>query len=166
MMMGMLRAGGMPLLVDMHRPADASNIFGYFEYAPVKASKRSVDWVTSAPGKAVKVVSPLVQYLPDGYMYEVIFMERPLQDVMQSQRLMMEREGKPVNLEAEHALEQYYAQHLQQVGQWLNAQANIRVLPISFHETLEHPAATARAIDDFLGMHLCAEAMSRTVSSA
>ena len=33
LMMQMLHAGGMPLLVDEHRPADASNERGYFEHA-------------------------------------------------------------------------------------------------------------------------------------
>ena len=166
MMMRMLQAGGMTLLTDDTRPADASNPWGYFEYAPVKASKQAVDWVASAPGKAVKVVSPLLQYLPLSYSYKVIFMERAMASVMQSQHQMLEREGKIVNPKAEYVLEQYYTRHLEQVHQWLKERPNILVLPLSFKETLQCPLVTARVVSDFLDTPLNVEAMVAIVSPA
>ena len=63
-MMQMLEAGGIPLLVDDARPADADNPNGYAEYAPVMASARDVSWFDDAPGRAVKVIHALLRSLP------------------------------------------------------------------------------------------------------
>ena len=59
LMMQMLQAGGMPLLIDGLRPADADNPNGYWEYEPVKRLQQDHSWIPKAEGKAVKVVSAL-----------------------------------------------------------------------------------------------------------
>ncbi len=93
LMMQMLQAGGMPLLIDDHRPADADNPNGYWEYEPVKRLQQDNSWVHQAEGKAVKVVSALLQYLPPPYTYKIIFMQRPMPEVLASQAVMLERRG-------------------------------------------------------------------------
>ena len=64
LMMQMLQAGGMPLLIDDLRMPDADNPNGYWEYEPVKRLQQDSSWIPKAEGKAVKVVSALLQYLP------------------------------------------------------------------------------------------------------
>src|SRR5262249_58261695 len=93
LMMQMLQAGGMPLLTDALRPADADNPNGYWEYEPVKRLQQDNSWIPKAEGKAVKVVSALLPYLPPQHTYKIIFMQRPLQEVMASQTVMLERRG-------------------------------------------------------------------------
>src|SRR6266567_4048665 len=68
LMMQMLRAGGMPLLTDDLRPADVDNPNGYWEYEPVKRLQQDNSWISKAEGKAVKVVSALLQYLHQQHM--------------------------------------------------------------------------------------------------
>ena len=67
MMMGMLEAGGVTPLVDGVRAADASNPKGYFEFEPVKALTIDGDpsWLPAARGKAVKIISFLLTWLPE-----------------------------------------------------------------------------------------------------
>src|SRR6188768_2448535 len=85
LMMQMLKAGGMPLLVDELRPAYADNPNGYWEYEPVKRLQQDNTWMYKAEGKAVKVISALLQYLPSPHTYKIIFMQRPMQEVLASQ---------------------------------------------------------------------------------
>src|SRR5919205_1058382 len=91
LMMQMLHVGGMPLLVDHQRPADADNPNGYWEYEPVKRLQQDNTWMSQAEGKAVKVVSALLQYLPPQHTYKIIFMQRPMPEVLTSQSVMLER---------------------------------------------------------------------------
>ena len=49
-----------------------------------------------AEGKAVEVVSALLQYLPPQHTYKIIFMQRPMQEVLASQSVMLERRGAQV----------------------------------------------------------------------
>src|SRR5438105_9566801 len=76
MAMRMLEAGGVPLLTDRQRPADEDNPHGYYEYEPVKtlAEQRDLAWLKQAEGRAVKIVSSLLTWLPEGHRYRVIFM--------------------------------------------------------------------------------------------
>src|SRR5262249_61604387 len=94
LMMQMLQAGGMPLLTDALRPADADNPNGYWEYEPVKRLQQDNSWIPKAEGRAVKVVSALLPYLPPQHTYKIIFMQRPMQEVLASQTAMLERRGQ------------------------------------------------------------------------
>src|SRR5438876_9390820 len=93
MMMQMLAAGGLPLVVDDVRKADDDNPRGYFEYEPVKQLERDASWLADADGKAVKVIYSLLYDLPRDRQYKVIFMERPIVEVLRSQRTMVARRG-------------------------------------------------------------------------
>ena len=70
--MQMLHAGGYPLLSDGLREADANNPPGYFELEAVKQINRNNQFIAEAKGKAVKIVAPLLHYLPGAGSYYVI----------------------------------------------------------------------------------------------
>src|SRR5215213_6000731 len=71
MMMQMLQAGGIEVASDRVRTPDESNPKGYFELEAVKElDKRARPaWLPKARGKAVKVVSSLIRWLPETYDY-------------------------------------------------------------------------------------------------
>ena len=75
MMMSALKAGGMPLLVDGMRQPDANNPKGYFEYER-KNLQMATHMVGICHSKAVKIISGLLEYLPEDLNYRIIFMER------------------------------------------------------------------------------------------
>src|SRR3954449_579427 len=86
MAMKMLEAGGVPILSDGIRTADVSNPKGYYELERVKELDKGGDtaWPAEARGKAVKIISFLLTWLPETYDYQVIFMQRDLQEAIAS----------------------------------------------------------------------------------
>ena len=97
MAMKMLAAGGMPVLTDGVRTADESNPKGYYELEAVKELHKQSDtsWLEDARGKAVKVVSFLLTWLPETYDYKVIFMQRDVREVIASETTMLLQRGQP-----------------------------------------------------------------------
>ena len=95
MAMKMLAAGGMPILTDGVRTADESNPKGYYELEAVKELHKQADmrWLFDARGKAVKIVSFLLTWLPETHDYKVIFMQRDLREVMASETTMLQKRG-------------------------------------------------------------------------
>ena len=91
--MQMLAAGGMTVLSDGRREADDSNPRGYFEYQRVKNLKADNAWLGEAQGKAVKIIVQLMPYVPPGYRYRVVVVERDLDEVVASQRAMLGARG-------------------------------------------------------------------------
>jgi hypothetical protein len=163
LMMQMLQAGGMPLLIDDHRLADADNPNGYWEYEPVKRLQQANAWLHKAEGKAVKVVSALLQYLPRQHTYKIIFMQRPLPEVLASQAVMLQRRGAQGGQAADQTLATVFGQHLERTERWLAAQKHMQSLPIDYHATIAQPGDTATRVARFLDLPLAVEAMARAV---
>jgi hypothetical protein len=93
LMMQMLAAGGMPVLSDGERKADTDNPRGYLEWERIKQLPKEPALIGEAEGKVVKVISQLLLSLPDEHEYRVIFMQRPLPEVLKSQDEMLRRRG-------------------------------------------------------------------------
>src|ERR1041384_1116574 len=90
MMMRMLAEGGVPVITDELRRPDSDNPKGYFELEPVRQmTDGNVTWLENAGGKAVKVISALLEHLPSNHSYKVIFLERDLHEILASQRKML-----------------------------------------------------------------------------
>lgn len=163
MMMRMLAAGGMPLLVDGERAADEDNPHGYFEFEQVKQLKHDTSWVAQAYGKAVKAVYVHLYDLPEDHRYKVVFMRRPLDEVVASQSVMLRRNGQSGGALGEDRIADIFRRQLGQLEQWLNTQRNFEVLNVPYREVLRDPAHWAEEIDQFLGGGLDTDAMARAV---
>ena len=163
--MSALKAGGLSLLTDGLRQADPNNPKGYFEYEPVKRlPKGQTGWLLSAHGKAVKVISALLTDLPEDFNYQVIFMERDLDEILASQRRMLERSNKNEVKPIEDAqLRRDYQAHLAAVKGWLNSQDWLSVLFISYNQVLHDPLAAFKKVDAFLEPRLDVAAMVQVV---
>lgn len=152
MMMSALKAGGMTLLTDGIRTEDENNPRGYFENERVKKlPSGDVRWMRSAQGKAVKVISALLEYLPEGFEYRVIFMERNLAEILDSQQRMLVRDGRKVEKElSDDDLRRSYEQHLLDVKTWLAAKSGLRTLFVSYNDILRQPEQEFEKVTDFL----------------
>lgn len=151
MLMKMLDAGGLPPLTDNERTADDDNPKGYFEFEPVKKLRAGdTSWLPRAEGKAVKVISALLEYLPAGRRYHVLFMQRAIAEVLASQRQMLIRRGEDPDRVSDVEMAQYFEQHLAKVKGWLAAQKQIQVLYLDYNELLRQPAPQIRRINAFL----------------
>ena len=162
MMMRMLELGGMPVLIDEVRAADIDNPRGYYEYEAVKALKNESSWVAASCGKAVKMVYLLVYDLPPGIEYRVLVMHRNIDEVLTSQRVMLERLGKTSTI-ADEKMAALFRNHLVKFAAWVKERPNIQVMDVNYNEMVADPAPIAAEIDRFLGGGLDIEAMARAV---
>lgn len=155
LMMNMLQAGGVPIVTDELRTADDDNPKGYFELEQVKQlSKGDVAWVSGAHGKAVKVISALLEHLPPSSTYKIVFMRRRLPEVLASQRKMLERRGEPTDTVPDAMMAALFEKHLAKIEGWMAAQANMSVLYLPYHEVAETPERHLDEIISFLGPDL------------
>jgi len=166
LMMQMLAAGGMPILFDNLRSADTNNPRGYFEWEPAKRLLEQPASIAQAEGKAVKVISSLLFALPPQYSYRIIFMRRPLAEVVRSQAAMIQKLGtKGAGLEDE-AMIRVLAAHLKQVEMWLSGRKSVSFCFVEYHGVLADPAAESRRIAEFLDTPLDIDSMARQVDSS
>src|SRR5260370_42198447 len=93
LMMQMLEVGGLPVLSDGERQADTDNPKGYFEWERIKQLPKDPSLIAAAEGKVVKGISQLILSRPQGHDYRVVFMQRPLPEVLKSQDKMLRRRG-------------------------------------------------------------------------
>ena len=118
MMMKMLTEGGMSAVVDSLRQADEDNPNGYFEIESSKSLKDGdKKWLYEAQGKVVKVISYLLEFLPDDLSYDVIFMEREISEVLASQSTMLQRRNETPAL-SDVEMEAQFREHLRAVKYW------------------------------------------------
>jgi hypothetical protein len=159
MMMKILVEGGVPVVTDELRSADLDNPDGYFELETVKQMPAGdVDWLADAGGKAVKVISALLEYLPSTYSYKIIFMEREIQEILASQHKMLERRNEPSTVEDAH-IEEQFGKHLSLIKPWLARQPNMEVLYISYNQLMSNPEPYCRRVLEFIHAPLHLERM-------
>jgi len=149
--MQMIYAGGIPALTDGQRTSDDSNPRGYFELERVKQLKQDKSWLDDAAGKVVKVIHLLLAELPDDRPYRVVFMQRDLREVVQSQSTMLARSGRIGGQLPPERLIAIYEQQLKTVEQWLAARPNFSVLRVPHAQLVSDPAGVVPTVNAFLG---------------
>lgn len=163
MLMRMLGAAGVPIASDGVREADEDNPLGYFELEAVKDNAPNPDWLPGARGKAVKVIHLLLPALPAGPHYRVIFMNRDLDEVLASQRKMLERAGRAGAALPADALKRVFAAQLESAKRWAAAQPNCRTLEVNYADVVASPRREADRIAAFIGRPERAEDMAQAV---
>jgi len=152
LMMSMLAAGGLEVLTDQLRTPDDDNPVGYFEFEEVKKLlKGEHSWLARSNGKAVKVISTLLPYLPDGYRYRIIFMRRAMEEVLASQRKMLINRGENPDKVSDHEMAKFFEKNLQQSEHWMNSQSNAARIDIDYKQLIANPSPLVAEINIFLG---------------
>lgn len=164
MMMKMLEAAGIELLTDHLRKADIDNPEGYYEFERVKQlDKGDRAWLPQARGRAVKVISALLEHLPAEENYLVIMMHRQIEEILASQKKMLVRRGEDPDKTSDAKMRELYAKHMGQVSAWLEGQPHIKVLDMDYNALLADPLPQASRVASFLGIASAAEAMASVV---
>jgi broad-specificity NMP kinase len=163
MMMKMLEAADIPILIDEVREADRDNPEGYYEDERAKKLHKDNTWVREAEDKAVKVISYHLTHLPSEHEYRVIFMKRHIEEVLASQRKMMERRGESQNGIPDNEMAKLFHKHLEDIKKWLERQPNMETIYVSYNETLVDPRDTAEKVEELLDRDLDVEKMIQVV---
>ena len=165
MMMKMLESGGVPVWTDAVRAADDQNPNGYYELERIKDLDKPIDnsWLREGRGRAVKVISSLVEHLPAGNNYQVLFMNREMTEVLRSQGKMLAQRGQGHDQAHDAALEAAYALHLRRVRNLLAHDARFTAISFDYADVVADPAAVATRIQAFLGADLDTGRMAAAV---
>jgi len=162
LMMRMLNVGGIPALCDELRTPDADNPNGYYEFEDVKSIENYDRWIDRAPGHAVKMVYSLLKHLPTDREYRVVFMRRHVDEILQSQKAMLQRNGIETEI-PDDLLKRLFERELKQFYAWLPTQPHLRLINVSYNELLSRPDSTISHINRHLDHCLDSEAMIRVI---
>lgn len=168
MVMGMLEAGGLEIVSDGVRAPDHSNPRGYYEYERVKTLDKDADtsWLEEARGKAIKIISFLLKHLPDSNNYRVIFMHRDMDELLASQRTMLQALGEPSEPTADERIATAYRVHLAAVNDLLARRTCFDVLTLSYEGVVGSPSEHAERVNQFLGGGFDVSKMAAAVDPA
>lgn len=167
MMMKMLEAGGVPVWLDGVRTPDDQNPKGYYELERVKQLDKGLDksWVRAGRGRAVKVISSLLEHLPAENNYHVLFMNRDIQEVLKSQGKMLSQRGESGGSAGDDALQKFFEVHLRKTKYLLAHDHRFSSIDVTYTDVLADPEAMARRVCAFLGANLNIAAMVATVDN-
>jgi hypothetical protein len=166
MMMRMLEAGGVAPFSDGERSPDVDNPEGYYEFQRVMELERDPDkgWVRGARGRALKVISVLLRFLPDENAYRIVYMRRNLDEVLVSQDKMLDRLGRPAPGGDLEATKEAYRNDIVAARLFARKQPNMEMLEVHYAEAIADPLGTARAVNRFLGGTLDEAKMAAAVN--
>ncbi|MEO5717832.1 MAG: alkaline phosphatase family protein [Chthoniobacterales bacterium] len=153
MMMQLLEAGGMPVMTDGQRVSDVDNPRGYFEWEAIKQIGKKPELLDddAVAGRAIKCISMLLPQMPAQHHYKVIFMTRPIAEVVASQTAMTTRlgtKGAPLELEQ---LERGLRSHREEMRQWGASAAHCDWLEIDYPALVREPTPAIARLVEFLG---------------
>jgi hypothetical protein len=161
--MQLVQAAGIVPFTDESRPADTHNQKGYFESSKVLTLPRDSSWLWEAEGKAVKVISALLRFLPSGYRYKIIFMERSIDEVVSSQRRMLEGLGKTGAGIPAAQLAAIFHKELDTLKTWLDSRNDFDVLRISYNRLMHAPMAVLPQLLHFVNSNVKPEELIRVI---
>ncbi len=165
LMMQMLEKGGMDVLTDGKRKADENNQRGYYEYEKVKSLRTNNEWLKNTDGKAIKIIAQLLPYVPPKVEFKVIYMVRPIEEVIQSQRKMIKNLGNQGASLSDEDLTKVFSVQTNRVQTWL-AMNKVDCLFMFFPEILHNPLEKANEVSTFLGTELNTDLMATVVDKS
>lgn len=151
LMMQMIHAGGVPAVTDEIRTPDTDNPRGYYEFEKVKQIKSDKSWLPGARGHVVKMVHLLLLDLPADHQYRVVFMRRNLEEVLKSQSVMLERQGKKGAALPPATLMKMYQDQIDKVLRWMGERPNFKYIEVNYNQLVRDPHAAAASLAAFLG---------------
>lgn len=150
MLMRCLGQAGYPLHVDEERQADDSNPHGYFEIDNVKRLHVQSEFLDQAVGKAIKVVFPQLTHLPPAFHYKVIWIDRPLTEVILSQEVMKGRSSDSVKAHFPFGKALQMESDVRRMEKWMDENPHVDVLKIQHRAFFESPHEVGTRVQAFL----------------
>jgi predicted AlkP superfamily phosphohydrolase/phosphomutase/tetratricopeptide (TPR) repeat protein len=166
MMMQMLVAGGIEPFTDDKRMPDESNPKGYYEHEEIKKLDRDKTILKEVGNKVVKIISHLLLKLPARFNYKVIFMIRDIDEVVQSQHVMLAH-NKRINPKTYvSSIKESFKKNFSNIDTWAKRNHNVDILYVNYTAVLDNPKEEAIKIEKFLNKKLNVEGMIKVVDKA
>jgi hypothetical protein len=112
------------------------------------------------------VISRLLLSLPSGHDYRIIFMQRPLPEVLASQDQMLRRRGTYKEGADPALIGAAFEKHLREVYAWLASRPYVKEIRVPYHDVLSTPREIGQSLSEFLGIPLNLEAMAQQVDAS
>jgi thiol-disulfide isomerase/thioredoxin len=88
--------------------------------------------------KLLQMVYRLLEHLPADRDYRVIFMRRDVDEILQSQKTMLQRNGIETDV-PDSTMKAMFERQLRQFYAWLPSQSHLRLINVSYNELLARP---------------------------
>ena len=163
LMMQLLVAAGIEPMTDSRRAPDEDNPLGYFELEKTLSLPKDNSWIPDARGKAIKIVAQLLPLLPAGEHYNIVFMDRDLDEVVASQHAMLARQNRSGAQLDDQKLKETYTAQLERVRRQLSLRSDVRTLTINYGRLLADAQSEIARLAQFLGEPFDQEAAGMTV---
>jgi hypothetical protein len=119
-------------MTDFKRQPDSDNPEGYFEWEEIRNVGKDPGILRKAEGRAVKVISMLLPALPANNRYRVIFMDRPVAEVVASQRKMLQHRGNEAAEKDQEQIAQALSRHRDEILSGLKRAKQFEVLIVDY----------------------------------
>jgi hypothetical protein len=115
-------------------------------------------WLADSRGKAIKIISFLLRELPASNNYKVVFMRRDIDEILASQRKMLERRSEDHDLE-DQQMAKAFEGDLFRARYLMKRSPQFEFLEVRYREALDDPATTAERMREFIGGELDVDEM-------
>ncbi|MEM9882271.1 MAG: alkaline phosphatase family protein, partial [Planctomycetota bacterium] len=166
LMMQVLQAAGVKPFTDNRRSADRSNPKGYFEHEAVKRLAHDPYVLQGAHGQAVKVIHALVEYLPPGPPYCVIWMQRSIDEIIESQENMLQHNTDITAPKRDrNVLRQVYTRQAERILSLLQRRSDVKLTIIEHRQLIQRPIETVKFLLDDLDLTADIKQIANTIDT-
>ena len=121
-----------------------------WEWEEIKKLPKDPRSLEKAKGKAVKVIYALLPSLPTEHRYNIVFMVRLVAKVVDSQWVMLARQGKMPKSGKTHLIETQ-EHHSRQIREVRKKSDRVEMLEIDYPALIASPQAILNHLKEFLG---------------
>ena len=150
MMMQILRSGGLPTAFDVSRKPDENNPKGYYELEGGKIINKLMEKtfpIEEYEGRFIKITAFGLSFLPQG-SYKIIYMERNIDEVLDSMELMAKISDK-----TREETKESFKKLNEKIKNDIKYRDDIDVLFVNYNEMLERPEENIKRVCSFLNLY-------------
>ena len=150
MMMQILHAGDIPIASDDLRKSDENNPKGYYELEGGKIINKLMEKtfpIEEYKGRFIKITAFGLSFLPQG-SYKIIYMERNIDEVLDSMELMAKISDK-----TREETKESFKKLNEKIKNDIKYNDDIDVLFVNYNEMLEIPEENVKRVCNFLNLH-------------
>lgn len=163
MMMQFMKHSDMEVFSDDGRIADENNPKGYYEHEAIKSLSRDNSIIDNISDRQViKVVAPLLRFLPKRHSYKIVYMTRSIEEVMNSQHKMIDRlDGE--QSKSQEDLKQSFVKLNKKAIDRIKSIENMDLYEVSYNDIMAGKYDFIEGLSTFLGEEFSIAAIEQVI---